>query len=76
MKNKNRKNMAKLPFGMLPAHWGTAGKTREIMKAEYELEPVYDLDVKLLSIKKDEFSEDEMARKCIELDKKYNRISE
>jgi len=68
--------MAKLPFGMLPAHWGTAGKTREIMKAEYELEPGYDLDVKLLSIKKDEFSEDEMARKCIELDKKYNRISE
>lgn len=27
-----------IPFGWLPGHWGLKGKTREIAKAEYELE--------------------------------------
>ena len=60
--------MPKLPFGTLPGHWGLKGKTREIAKAEYELEG-YALELQLLLIKKDELSEDEYL-------KRYNDRSE
>ena len=48
--------MFKLPFGTLPGHWGLKGKTREIAKAEYELEG-YELKKRLLEIKADEITE-------------------
>lgn len=66
--------MFKLPFGILPAHWGTAGRTREIMKAEYELEG-HALEKRLLEIKKEDFDEAEYTRKVSELDYKYKLIS-
>ena len=45
----------KLKFGMMPGHWGLKGKTREIAKAEYELEG-FELEERLLEIKQDEMS--------------------
>lgn len=67
--------MFKPRFGILPAHWGTAGKTREIMKAEYELTGI-DLDIRLLEINKDEYDKDTYTRKKWDIELKYNRITE
>ena len=68
--------MFKLPFGTLPAHWGTSGKTREIMKAEYELSG-YELAERLLVIEYDDDSENkEYQRKILDLRLKHKRISE
>lgn len=67
--------MFKLPFGSLPAHWGLAGKTREIAQAEYELEG-FELAKKLLEIKKDEYDEDTFFRKVWDIDLKFGNITE
>jgi hypothetical protein len=67
--------MAKLPFGMLPGHWGLAGRTREIAKAEYELEG-YELEQKLLSIKSEDFTVEEIQRKCADIDFEHKKITE
>lgn len=63
-----------IPFWMLPYSWGVAGKTREIAKAEYELSG-YDLEQRLLEIKKDDLPETEYKTMLIELDHKYNKIN-
>lgn len=39
-----------IPFGWLPGHWGLTGQTREICKAEYELEG-FERDVAVANIK-------------------------
>jgi hypothetical protein len=65
--------MFKLPFGAMPGHWGLAGKTREIAKAEYELEG-YELDKKLLSLKEDELDPKDYNKRMIDLEFKYGRI--
>lgn len=62
--------MFKLPYGCLPGHWGLAGKTREIAKAEYELTG-YDLEKRLLEIRADELETLEYKKKLIELNRKY-----
>jgi hypothetical protein len=69
------KIMFKLPFGVLPGHWGLRGKTREIAKAEYELEG-YELDCKLLEIKKDELTEDEFKARSIDIERKHGRVND
>lgn len=65
--------MIKLKFGMLPGHWGLKGKTREIAKAEYELEG-YDLKVALLKIKADELTPKEYNKRVIDLDFEFGKI--
>lgn len=67
--------MPKLPFGILPGHWGLAGKTREIAKAEYELSG-YDLKKKLLEISYEELETKVYARKMLELDYEFKKINE
>lgn len=64
----------KLPFGTLPGHWGLKGKTREIAKAEYELEG-FDLEEKLLQLREDEMSEDDFSRKMLDLRLKHAKIT-
>ena len=71
--NMNKKKL--IPFGWLPAHWGTSGKTREIMRAEYELEG-FELENRLLIIRRDEFDESQFTQKSLELQKKHNKITE
>lgn len=66
--------MIKLPFGMMPGHWGLAGKTREIAKAEYELEG-YELDVKLLDIKRDELDHGEYTRRLADIGMKHGQLT-
>jgi hypothetical protein len=66
--------MFKLPFGTLPGHWGLKGKTREIAKAEYELEG-YDLEVRLHDLKKDDMDFDEWQRKRWDIEVKHGRMS-
>ena len=66
--------MFKLPFGVLPGHWGLAGKTREIAKAEYELEG-YDLEIELLRIKSEELSPSDYGKKAIDIEFKYGKIT-
>lgn len=72
--------MFKIPFGYLPAHWGLTGKTKEILKAEYELSG-YDLKKKLLEIEYEGKDREELSRKLLDLEfehqlmskKEYNR---
>jgi actin-related protein len=63
-----------LKFGTLPGHWGLAGKTREIAKAEYELEG-YELEKKLLEIRSDEYHPDDVKSKTLDIELKYHKIS-
>ena len=66
--------MAKLPFGMLPGHWGLKGKTREIARAEYELTG-YELERKLLDLNSHLFVDRKtLSTKYHDLDLKYNII--
>lgn len=65
--------MFKLPFGTLPSHWGTAGRTREIMQAEYELTG-YELEKRLLEIGKDDHDETHYQKKVLDLELKHGKI--
>lgn len=67
--------MYKLPFGWLPGHWGLAGKTREIAKAEYELTG-YELEKKLHSIKKDDMEFAIWQKKDWDIDLKFEKLNE
>ncbi len=68
--------MFKLPFGWLPAHWGTAGKTREIMRAEYELSG-YELEEKLMDINYDgDVESPEFKKMFLDLQLKHKKITE
>jgi len=68
--------MFKPPFGTLPGHWGLAGKTREIAKAEYDLTG-YELEEKLLTIKYDDDDQNkELQRKLLDLRLKHKKIDE
>jgi hypothetical protein len=66
--------MLKLPFGTLPGHWGLAGKSREIAKAEYELED-FDRYLKILEIRKDEYRPEEYEEKILDLNFFWKRIT-
>jgi hypothetical protein len=66
--------MFKLPFGASPGHWGLKGTTRDIAKAEYELEG-YELDMRLLEIKKDDFTEADYERKIAETKNKHKKYA-
>lgn len=63
----------KLPFGMMPGHWGLAGKTREIAKAEYELSG-FELKKELLRLNEDMYSEKQFQAKSIDLLLEFNKI--
>lgn len=67
--------MFKPKFGVLPGHWGLAGKTREIAKAEYELEG-FELENALLEIKKDEYDNDVYQHKHLDMLFKHKKITE
>lgn len=67
--------MPKIPFGYLPGHWGLAGKTREIAKAEYELTGPA-LQKRLLEIRKDEMDEDVYLRKLWVIEVESKEITE
>lgn len=65
--------MFKLPFGVLPGHWGLAGKTREIAKAEYELEG-FELKKELLRLNADMFTDKQFQTKSIDLLLEFGKI--
>lgn len=62
-----------IPFEWWPGSWGLKGKTREIAKAEYELQG-YDLEVKLAEINSTD--ETKLRKDLLDIDLKYDRISE
>lgn len=64
-----------LRFGWAPAHWGLAGKTRELAKAEYELGGE-DLERRRVEINIAERSEKEMQVALLDIDKKYGKVTE
>jgi len=68
--------MFKLKFGMMPAHWGVSGRTREIMQAEYEIPPGPLRDLKLLEINSEDFDRDTYRKKVWDIELKYERITE
>ena len=68
----NRKRL--LPFGWAPGHWGLAGKTRDLAKAEYELEGE-DLDRRRIAINIAEKTEKEIEAALLEVDLKYGHIT-
>lgn len=63
-----------IPFEWWPGSWGLKGKTREIAKAEYELEG-FELEIKLAEINLRE-SPIDLQRTILDLKKKYNKIDE
>jgi len=65
--------MFKLKFGMLPGHWGLAGKTREIAKAEYELSG-FELKKELLRLNEDMYSEKEFKVKTFDLLLEFGKV--
>lgn len=66
--------MFKLPFGWLPGHWGLKGKTREIARAEYELTG-FALDMRLLEIRKNDFTEADYERRIVDTKNKHNKYA-
>lgn len=62
-----------IPFGLLPAHWGKAGKTLAIAKAEYELTGE-NLDRRLIEINIEDKTEQTIQ--LLKVDLKYDHISE
>lgn len=64
----------KIPFEWWPGSWGLAGLSKEIAKAEYELEGE-ELERKLAQLKMD-VNSSEYAKKCLEIDLKYNKIDD
>lgn len=62
----------KLPYGILPGHWGLKGKTREIARAEYEFIGEV-LERKLNEINSD--NDEELILKNLQVDRKYNHIT-
>ena len=65
--------MLKLPFGLLPGFWGLKGKTREVAKAEYELEGEA-LQKKLIKIKYDD-DENECQLELLKLERRNKHIT-
>lgn len=65
--------MAKLPFWLFPGSWGLAGKTRKIAEAEYYFSG-YELETELAKINHDRL--DILQKALLEIEKKYNKISE
>lgn len=66
--------MFRIPFGLLPGHWGLAGKTKEIAKAEYELTG-YDLEKRLHELKKDDMETHAWLQKNLDIELKHNKIT-
>jgi hypothetical protein len=62
-----------VPFGWWPGHWGLKGRTREIARAEYELDQA-ELEEKLLEINHRD-DPDLLAQKKLELMLSSNNIS-
>lgn len=67
--------MFKIKFGMMPGHWGLAGKTRERAQAEYELKG-FALAERLLDIDKDQYTNKEYASKYFDLQLKFGKLTE
>lgn len=65
--------MFKLPFGWQPYSWGLKGKTREIMKAEYELTG-YELKRALLKIEEPTLTPKRASEKSIDLEFEFGLI--
>lgn len=72
MTKKTKKRL--IPFGWLPAHWGMAGKMREVAQAEYDLSGEA-LERRLLAINIGERAEDDIAIATLNLDAKYGEVS-
>lgn len=65
--------MFKLPFSFTPGSWGLRGRTKEVAQAEYELSG-YELEKRLIEIRRDEFSDKDLQTKLFELEFKYGKI--
>jgi hypothetical protein len=63
----------KIPFGLLPGSWGLTGKTRKIAEAEYYYTG-YQLELELALIHNE--TDLAKAKALLEIDKKYNKVSE
>lgn len=61
-----------IPFGWLPGHWGLKGTTREIARAEYELDGV-ELEIRLAEIRNKDQKERE--RETLSILLKHEKIS-
>lgn len=56
----------KIPFGLMPGHWGLKGKTRLRAQAEYELEGM-ELDMRLAEIDHEDLVQRELAQLDVKL---------
>lgn len=65
-----------IPFSWWPYTWGTAGKTREIMRVEYEIPAGPLQDLKLLDLNKEDYDKDTYTTKKWDIELKYGHINE
>lgn len=63
----------KLPFWIIPAHWGLSGKAKEIAKINYSYDG-YEADIRLAPLTY--LTEYEIEKALVEIDVKYNKIKE
>lgn len=64
-----------VPFKWLPASWGLTGKMRDVAQAEYELEGE-ELERRLVDINLQGLDEKRVQLAKLELDRKYNKITD
>jgi hypothetical protein len=67
--------MFKIPFKWVPGSWGLKGRTRDMAQAEYELTG-YELERRLLELRREDLEPDDYAKKVRDLDLKHNKISQ
>lgn len=63
----------KLPFWIIPAHWGLSGKAKELAKINYQYEG-YEADIR--SAPHIYLTDYEIDKALVEIEKKYNKLSE
>lgn len=63
----------KLPYWMIPAHWGLSGKAKELAKINYQYEG-YEADIRCAQ--HIYLTDYEIDKALVEIEKKYNKLSE
>jgi len=63
----------KLPFWIIPAHWGLSGKAKELAKINYQYEG-YEADIRCAQ--HIYLTDYEIDKALVEIEKKYNKLSE
>lgn len=63
----------RLPFKLIPAHWGLSGKSLELAKIDYYIKEPYDAEIARAELVDDEI---EKQKTILRINKKYSKIND